>query len=413
MPSLILPSRFTQQPQLAAQVDAGNPLARGLASLILPSAGYPAFDMVSRQQLTAASAPTVAAGRGGMGLVTNGSSNYAWRTAPELSGQSVFTLTMVCQANGNGTDTRALGLGSSVSNNDIVAIGASTGNAQKIRLWGRTDSGANPTGTDSVSTPFDGGLHTIVLTVDIAGATANINLYVDGVLDTAYTSSMTASSFLIDRIALGCIVRSGNGSSAFWKGAIYLAAVHTRILTPAEGIALSANAFQLVKAPARRLWFAASTSTPTGTLASTLAGASLVASGVVVNQGAMVATLAGATLAAAGQVATPPSGSLTSTLDGATMAAAGAVTNTGTFASTLAGVTMAASGIVLNRGALASTLDGASMAAAGQVSPNASGVLASTLDGATLAAGGYVGTPPAGPQFFIRLPKNPRHALPH
>lgn len=25
----------------------------------------------------------------------------------------------------------------------------------------------------------------------------------------------------------------------------------------------------------------------------------------------------------------------------------------------------------------------------------------------------YVGTPPAGPDFFIRLPKNPRHVIHH
>jgi hypothetical protein len=62
---------------------------------------------------------------------------------------------------------------------------------------------------------------------------------------------------------------------------------------------------------------------------------------------------------------------------------------------------------------LASTLDGATLAASGAVNANASGSFASTLDGATFAAGGYVGTPPAAPDFFIRLPKNPRHLLRH
>lgn len=150
-----------------------------------------------------------------------------------------------------------------------------------------------------------------------------------------------------------------------------------------------------------------------GVLVATLAGASLSASGAVVASGTFQSTLAGASLAASGLVASPPSGALASTLAGAAMSANGSVTNVGALAASLDGATMSAAGTVTNRGAIASQLDGASMAASGSVITVPTGTLSSTLDGASLTAGGYVGTPPAAPDFFLRLPKNPRHVIHH
>lgn len=150
-----------------------------------------------------------------------------------------------------------------------------------------------------------------------------------------------------------------------------------------------------------------------GTLAATLAGASLSASGTVIASGALQSTLTGASLAASGLVASPPSGALASTLAGAAMSANGGVTNVGALAASLDGATMSAVGTVTNRAALASQLDGAGMAASGSVITIPAGALSSTLDGAGLTAGGYVGTPPAAPDFFLRLPKNPRHVIHH
>ncbi|MBQ5963149.1 hypothetical protein [Massilia sp. ZL223] len=150
-----------------------------------------------------------------------------------------------------------------------------------------------------------------------------------------------------------------------------------------------------------------------GAFASTLAGTTIAAAGQVIAAGALSSTLDGATLAAAGTAGNQPSGSLASTLTGVTMSASGAATNAGALASTLNGASMTASGTVTNRGALASSLDGASLAASGGVATNATGTMSSTLAGAALAAGGYVGIPPEGPDFFIRLPKNPRHSLRH
>jgi hypothetical protein len=135
----------------------------------------------------------------------------------------------------------------------------------------------------------------------------------------------------------------------------------------------------------------------TGTLASTLAGASLAASGAETVAGTFAATLAGATLAASGTVTSSGvSGSLATTLAGATLAASGTETFTGALASTFAGVTLAGSGAVTNpiTGTLAATLSGATLAGSG--TERFTGTLTTMLTGATLVAAGGAATPVTG-----------------
>jgi hypothetical protein len=125
----------------------------------------------------------------------------------------------------------------------------------------------------------------------------------------------------------------------------------------------------------------------TGTLATTLAGVTLSASGTETITGTLATTLAGATLAASGTETI--SGTLAATLDGATLAASGTETITGTLASTLDGATLSASGSGGDSGVtgtLATTLDGATLAASG--TETVTGTLASTLEGAALAGSG-------------------------
>lgn len=237
-------------------------------------------------------------------------------------------------------------------------------------------------------------------------------VWFDGVL--GFTGTTDTSGHWNPTPAFRSLFGSGAfpGSNTF-NGKGYMLAVLRGVLTDADAAALSANPWQVFDDPAQTQARAVAAAAITGTLAGTLDGATIAATGLLTAQGALASTLDGATLAAAGQASTPPSGSVASTLDGAVLAASGNVADVGMLASTLTGCTMAASGIILDPGSFANTLAGASMAASGQVITIPSGTLNSTLDGAALAAGGYVGTPPAGPNFFIRLPKNPRHVLPH
>lgn len=97
------------------------------------------------------------------------------------------------------------------------------------------------------------------------------------------------------------------------------------------------------------------------------------AAGALINSGTFASTLGNAALVAAGTVGNAPSGS---------------------FASMLAGAGMDAAGAVNNRGTLAAMLDGATLAAGGTVAQQPTGPFASTLQGTSMYATGYLGNEP-------------------
>jgi len=142
----------------------------------------------------------------------------------------------------------------------------------------------------------------------------------------------------------------------------------------------------------------------TGTLATTLDGAALAATGDESIGGTLAATLDDSTLAAAGDetisgtfattlddavlAASDAGGSvdgtLTVTLTDATLAATGSETISGTLTTTLDAITLAGSGSETIAGTLATVLDDSTLASSGTES--IAGTLATTLGDATLAA---------------------------
>lgn len=124
-----------------------------------------------------------------------------------------------------------------------------------------------------------------------------------------------------------------------------------------------------------------------GSLASTLAGATTAGVGALAISGTLASTLAGATVAGDGDLAITGAGA--GTLEGATLAGAGshdAASGTGSLASTLEGASLIAEAATSRLGSLASTLAGATTAGAGALA--ISGALSSTLAGATVAGAG-------------------------
>jgi hypothetical protein len=134
-----------------------------------------------------------------------------------------------------------------------------------------------------------------------------------------------------------------------------------------------------------------------GSLSATLAGATLVSSGVVENgiDGTLSASLPGATLASAGAIGSGVTGTLTRTLSGATLASAGTIGSgvTGTLTRTLSGAILASAGTVVSNdptGTLTRTLSNATLASAGVVANGVIGALTLTLSDATMASAGAV-----------------------
>jgi len=359
----------TSQPQQLAQVDFANSLTANIVSLLLPTA-FPAVDVVTGQTLTAVSSPVMAGGLGGTCLQTNGSNNYAWRNATDLSTAGKYTLMAVVQSNGNGTDTRLLSLGNSGSSGGaIVAIGAGLSNAQKIRLYSRNDSTSGPTDVDSNGTPFDGKLHTVVMTIDLSGATGKLSLYIDGVLDTTASGSEPVSVTTVNVIALGAFLRLS--ASGFWKGSVFLAGVWNRVLEDNEARSLSANPWQLFKPQSRRLWFAGGTSV-NGT--ATISGVSATSGvGTITATGGASTTLAGDS-GQSGTGTITATGGATAGVTGVSAAASlASITATGGASTSVTGVS-AASGV-------------ASITGAGDANVNVSGVSATASVASITATG--------------------------
>lgn len=412
MPSILLPSRYTQQPQQAPQIDWSNPITAGLAFAFLLGGQTPVGIAGGASHL--ASAPYVAAALGPtpMGVAAKASSNV--NRIMDTGSTGITSNTYSLFAAGTGTPT---GVQSAIDD-DSSSVGARRfqfrTNAGKVEFISFVNDSTN-TGVIAAPVAMSAAEMARGFTMGATCSPTGTAVFQNGLKAIGSVSPGTPRS-ASGNFYIGCRKNTTtSGTAQAWLvGGLSLVAGWSRVLSDAEMQSLAANPWQIFRAPQRRLWYAAtSASDATGALAANLDGALFTASGQVVAQGSFASTLEGAALAASGTVGNSPSGAIASTLAGASMSASGAVTNAGAFASTLAGVSMAASGIVTNRGTFASTLDGVSMSASGAVVSNASGTLSSTLDGATLAAGGYVGTPPAAPDFFIRLPKNPRHSLRH
>ena len=227
-----------------------------------------------------------------------------------------------------------------------------------------------------------------------AGATGTVNL--------VRSSNLRGAAFLIPLRPLsegttGTLATTLDGATLAASGAETFTGT---LATTLAGATLVASGTQTVNV--------------TGTLATTLAGSTLVASGAETFTGTLSTTLAGATLAGSGvesmtgTLATTLAGvtlagsgtetipgTLATTLAGVTLAASGTQTITGTLATSLAGATLAATGTETFTGTLATTLGSASLVASGIATPPpVTGALATTLDGASLAASGTAGTPP-------------------
>lgn len=304
----------------------------------------------------------------------NGTTQYAESGFSSWMNVSVITLEAVIKT--TATSGTVFGRGGSNRN---YRIGISSGKAF-IEL----NTGSFPIliGSTAVN---DGNPHHIAGTWD--GTT--IRLYVDGVADGTLASGGTLS-------AAGNVLRVAQRSGdSFFAGTVDECALYGTALSSTRIAAHATAAF--------------TSSNTTGTLATTLSGATLAASGAERFTGTLASTLAGATLAGSGTGANPVTGTLAATLAGATLLGSGAESFTGSFAATLAGATLAGSGtetitgslsVTLDdavlvatseediTGTLAATLDDAILAAEGSAVSGASGVLEVTLDGALLSASG-------------------------
>jgi hypothetical protein len=403
-------TRRTRQPQQAVRLDWSHPLARNLALAWVASAGD--LDLVTgKAGSTEGTRPSAQPFAGRLGRKFSGNGDISFGTRPDLSFSGLSNQTLFAEVFIPDTTSVSNFVCGRVQSNWDYSLSISSANQQFAFGTGGL-AGGNAVLVPAASVggglaPYQGRPVPLCGTYDKVTA----KLYVDGILknSAALTGSFPNDT---DQFAIGSR-GGGNQTSSQLNGAyVSIVLIFKRTLNDAEVASLSANPWQLFASAPSQLMAEAASSGASGTFAATLGDAALAASGGVTNPGAFASSLANASMAASGTVATAPTGSLSSTLANATMAASGGVLNAGALASTLQDATLAASGALRNPGTFAATLGNATLSASGTVVPNATGTLGSTLDNATLSAGGFVGIPPAAPDLFLRLPKNPRHFVP-
>jgi hypothetical protein len=402
MASLLLPSRFTQQPPLGTPIDP-KWIERGLQMAWGPNTYFYVAEpwRASAQTFIGTNIGAVA-NEGGFSTYLNGNNQVNIAGTFVGASPTEFTLIVACKTVSVASDSILL----SVSNGaNIVMLQQRVSATAGYMLFSRSSAG--DVQISPGITPTVGPLRTVGGVW--RSGTGEKAVFNNGV-KTA-TSTTDTGTLAVTKIAIAGDARS---SGQCFNGTIPIALIFNKALTDAEMRSLTENPWQIFKPVARRLWAVASAAPGvTGSLLSTLDGVTLSASGQAIDNGSIASTLGGASFSASGTVGNSPSGSVSSTLAGASMAASGSVIAAGSLASTLGGASMSTSGTVTNRGMFASALDGASLTASGSALANPTGSLSSALDDTVFAAGGYVGTPPAGPDFFIRLPKNPRHVIHH
>lgn len=404
MMPLLLPSRYTQQPQQAAQIDWSNPITQGLAFAFVHGAVAFGFCVSGQNPIPYAGATQIQTPLGTAARSTSTSTRAYVLGNNGISGQN-YSLFAVGTATSTAVTQSAIDSDNGVSQR-YVQFRLNNGKVDLIPFSASASVTGQPVFANALTQSELMRGFTMGATVSPTRTAA----FQNGQIATA-TPSNLVSIPAGSNLSIGARITNATGWATGGLGCAY---GWSRTLSDAEMQSLAANPWQIFKMPARRLWYATtSASDATGALATTLDDTAFAASGQIVAQGAFASTLSGTAFTASGTVGNAPVGTIASTLADASMTFTGSVTNTGVLANTLDGASIAASGIVTNRSTFVSTLDGSTFAASGAVNANASGALASTLDGATFAAGGYVGTPPVGPDFFIRLPKNPRHVIHH
>lgn len=275
MPSLILPSRFNQQPQQAPQLDAGNQLTQGLILAVLTGQSR-AYDIVTRRlPVVVGTKPQPDSGGLAAGFGATLGAGTTDKVTTALAG-ALTTRSYFFRAKRNGAGGgnfgRLLDKTNGASGQILYWYNSGTALAYSVHTAGTERITSIPgTGTTAaVGKWFD-----VLVTHRYDGTDNIVEAYVNGLAVLAPTA-VAAGTF---NDAAATVVTIGNRADNIrnWDGLIECAYVWDRALSRVEAAALSQNRYQVFKAPARRLWVAAiggATNTPVnpGTAAISLTG---------------------------------------------------------------------------------------------------------------------------------------------
>lgn len=343
MPSLILPSRFNQQPQQAPQLDAGNQLTQGLILAVLPGLNR-AYDLAARR-IPAVTGTKVAPAIGGVtaGFGATSGAGTTDKVVTTFTG-ALVNRSYFFRALRNGTGGGGLGRLFDKTNGTTGQYFYCSTTLTYTEYFGGAERAVG-TPAPAVGVWFD-----VLVTTKVTANGHTTLMYLNGV-QVAGEGVGGLGAFNDAAATALTIGNRASDNARNWDGLIECAYVWDRALSRGEVAALSQNRHQLFKAPARRLWMATAGGpvTITGTFAATEGQDTLAASGslgMVPITGTLAATETPDTLAASGTVAI--TGLFAATEGADSLNASGSVTLpaiTGTFAATEGADTLAATNI--------------------------------------------------------------------
>ncbi len=247
MSNLILPQKWTSQPQTPVQIDWSNPLTQGLIGAI--NAGAPVSTRVGN--------PPFVATAQGIGHNANGSSYLVTNaTSPIASAATIFFVgNLIHNTTGIGGLLGGIGTNSSGSQLFIIQNNNYPGTAKPRALIRLVDAGGVSTAESATLSVGASSTAIEAWAATYAGTAASITLYRNGVDDTGgrANSAASGSATSFNRVCLGGVDRGTDGFSP--SGQITLLSLAwNRALSPSEIKSLSKNPWQIFERRSRRIW---------------------------------------------------------------------------------------------------------------------------------------------------------------
>lgn len=375
MAALLLPNRFTRQPQYRVRLDRAHPLTRGIdiAFIDLEAPG-----LIGPATLTKVESPTRVGAQYGLGWYFGafGGDSFDAQNWPVLAAGTEYTYLVVAQLTATGS------IGHLVDgDNSTLAFQfrVETTGAPSLLGWNTVPEVVTATGT---VIPI-GEAQTIIA----RQTTTTCDVFQKGVktATTAFTGTIAG------QVANEYFVGTRSGSTNL-KGSIGLLIRWNRAISDAEALEISRNPWQLFAASPRKMWFGFGASS-SGTSATTNANDTSSASGTTTVTGTVARTNANDTATASG-VAGEATGTVAYTNANDTSTTSGTTTVLGTSAATNAADTSTASGTQTVLGTLATTNANDALTASGAATIIGT---SATTNAADTTSGSGTGTGPIVP----------------
>lgn len=300
MAGIILPNRFTRQPQGPAELDSSE-VCKGIVDVWTGANPYYIASPKNLSLLTPTATPILTSGAWAKGLQFDGSSQYLLRSASSMTQTAEGSLLVVALPLNTSATTRSIfGYGNTASANQLFFIGQGA-SAGQLSFFARSDANTSQNLQVAGGAGWADGKPAVV--IGTRSESKNIHrLYVNA-LSLSPTTATALGTSTFNRTTVGALTR--NSTSLFFNGGVFLAIAWNRSLTEGEVTALSTNPWMVFKPSARKLYVEGGGVSPDVTVAIT--GQSITASTGTLAPSSSVATSGQSVIASQGSVSTDTS----------------------------------------------------------------------------------------------------------